>query len=188
MKSFKNALLAAAVVMVPGAAMAADLPPMQEPVPEVYEPAGGWYLRGDVGWSFLDWNGGRNDDAITGGLGVGYKWNQWFRTDIRGDYSGKYNVGGGRDMSSITLLGNAYLDIPTGSFITPYVGAGAGWGWLSDHPGSDDDGFTYALMGGLTFDVSQNMAVDLGYRFRAITVKGSDPVDHSVTVGLRFMF
>jgi len=187
MTKFKGVLLATALVLIPGAAMAADMP-IAEPVPEPYVGVGGWYLRGDAGWSFLDWNGPKNDNAFTGGGGVGYKWNDWFRSDIRADYAGTYSQGGGDDMSTVTLLGNGYVDFPLTPLFKPYVGAGAGYGWVMDRPGGDESGFTFALMGGVTFDVSQQFAIDVGYRFRDIMIKGPDVKDHSVLAGLRYMF
>lgn len=186
MSKFKGLLLATTLVLVPSAVIAADFP--VEPVPEQYASMGGWYLRGDAGWSFLDWNGGKNDDGFTGGGGFGYKWNEWVRTDVRADYAGTYNVSRRHDMSTVTILGNAYLDMPLTPWFKPYVGAGAGYGWVMDRPGGDESGFTFALMGGVTFDVTQQLAIDVGYRFRDIVISGPDVTDHSVLAGFRFMF
>ncbi len=187
MKNFRSMLLASALVIVPGAAIAADMP-VQEPVPEPYVGVGGWYLRGDAGWSFLDWDGGKNDNAFTGGGGFGYKWNEWFRSDIRADYSGTYGVQRRHDMSTVSVLGNTYVDFPLTPWFKPYIGGGIGYGWVFDSPRGDENGFTWALMGGATFDVTPNVAIDVGYRFRDFLIKGPNVYDHSVTAGLRYMF
>src|SRR5438874_565277 len=76
MKSLKLALLATAMTMgVAAAAHAADATPPVEatPTPEQYQ-AMGYYLRGDLGWSFLDW--GDSDNAIDVGGGVGYRYRE----------------------------------------------------------------------------------------------------------------
>ncbi|MEM1376749.1 MAG: outer membrane protein [Pseudomonadota bacterium] len=85
-----------------------------------------------------------------------------------------------------TLLANAYVDLGTFNGFTPYVGGGIGGARVSWHPlvneisgGFDQDGtythegfnewrFAYALMAGVSYDVSHNVAVDVGYRYRKI--------------------
>ena len=134
MKCLRLALAAcAAAVSFHGIAHAAD--PYQ-PAPVVveeapYEDTLGFYLRGDIGWSFLEWSGGKDDNAFTGGGGVGYQFTQNLRGDVRVDWSGDYDIGPNADLSTTTLLGNMYFDIPTETIFTPYVGGGAGWGWAS---------------------------------------------------------
>lgn len=149
---------------------------------------GSWYLRGDVGWSFLDWSGGSDDDAITFGAGVGYQYNTYLRTDLRIDYSGGYSVGGGAELDALTALANFYLDVPVSEQLTPYVGVGAGYGWADVDPGSDDSGFSYALMAGAGFDMTRTLMLDVGYRYREIDISGPNVADHSFLAGFRFTF
>jgi|HubBroStandDraft_4_1064222.scaffolds.fasta_scaffold32104_3 opacity protein-like surface antigen len=98
------ALAGVAVITIIPAAGAADLPPIiqQAPPPPVAE-YGGWYLRGDIGFS-SERAGNFHEDGLvpaptsvqnaasgfeTGGifrLGVGYQFNSWFRADITGEY------------------------------------------------------------------------------------------------------
>ena len=90
-----TALTALLGVIFASAAMAADMPflssePIAPPVNQPVELGTGWYLRGDVGYSnmavpvviadFAD-NLGRTG-AVSGGLGVGYQYNNWIRTDF----------------------------------------------------------------------------------------------------------
>lgn len=162
MKTITKSVVAAAMLAFAGTVVqAADLEP-------VVQDDSGWYLRGDVGYGFVS----HGDDGVLGGVGIGYQWNDMFRADIRGDIN---------DIDSV--LGNVYLDFPWGGSLTPYIGAGAGWGWANH-----DDGFTFALMAGLAFDLSDNLKVDIGYRFREATVSGPDPMSHEALVGLRFEF
>jgi opacity protein-like surface antigen len=157
----------AAFVIVPGA-FAADLGPAPPPMlPRVQAPveefASGWYLRGDVGvgsQSFKEfdhtatnsafvwpasWRIDQKDikDTAFVGFGVGYQWNNWFRTDVTGEYRqstkgkaiGSYTefCPGGRcfdvydfDHQSSVFLANVYADLGTWWCLTPYVGVGIG--------------------------------------------------------------
>jgi opacity protein-like surface antigen len=145
------------------------------------------YFRGDIGWSFLEWNGGRDDEALSAGAGVGYLWNDVLRSDVRLDWSGNYHTNIS-DFAATTLLGNTYINIDLQlTPITPYAGAGVGWGWV-ETDGGDDSGFTYSLMGGAVFGLSENLALDAGYRFREIELEGPDFTDHSISAGALFRF
>ncbi len=176
--------LVAALFALGTAAQAAD----PETVPaETYE-AMGLYLRADAGWSFLEWAGGDDDSAFAAGGGVGYRFNDNLRADVRVDYAGEYDVAPGADMSVSTVLGNLYFDIPTDTALTPYVGAGVGYGWTSVEDGKDKDGVAYGLMAGVGVDLTDSLAVDVGYRFRDVMTSGSDPMEHQILTGLRFEF
>jgi opacity protein-like surface antigen len=177
-----------------GAAAAADYRPVPEPPTTEAYAASGFYLRGDAGWSWLDWSAAENNanSPIAGG-GVGYQWGPMFRTDVRFDYGFDYDLGHDDNASIGTVTANGYVDVPLGFPVTPYVGAGLGWGFVTGDAGDDKNGLAAALTGGVTFDVNQSVAVDVGYRFRTIATDGSlfssDSVnDHSVTGGLRFKF
>lgn len=185
MHAFKRILLSGIIGFCSlGTASAADFLPEQFSSPA--DPA--WYLRADVGWSFLDWNGGNDDNNVTFGGGIGYRYSEHWRTDIRIDFAGDFNVGGGRELNIGTALVNGYFDIPLGGQITPYVGLGVGYGWADLDPGQDRSGFAYALMTGASFDMTQNIALDVGYRYRGIADSGPDVADHSVLAGFRFTF
>src|SRR5258708_29550673 len=103
---------AAPVISVSGAAFAADMPiapPPQYYAPPPVEEFGGWYLRGDIGFSnqkVNDLHYGREsaysqltsfnqqssfDTAGIFGVGVGYRVNNWFRADVTGQYRGNSN-------------------------------------------------------------------------------------------------
>ena len=78
-------------------------PPVIQHPPELIpvETASGWYLRGDIGYSFnrapdARWRGTNffNEsvgDTYVVGAGFGYKLNEYFRTDLTVDYHGKYS-------------------------------------------------------------------------------------------------
>src|ERR1700730_8903062 len=159
MRSVKSLVAAGAASLLSSVAFAADMPSIMPPpayAPPVVEDFGGWYLRGDIGFSnqrvdrlnnALD--AGNTSSVQTNnfntagifGLGVGYKVNNWFRADITGEYRGNSNFLGtdritfpggiGMDAYHATknewvVLGNAYVDQGTWWCITPFIGAGVG--------------------------------------------------------------
>ena len=160
MRSVKTFVAAGAVTVLSSAAFAADMaiapPPQMYAPPPVIEDFGGWYLRGDIGFSnqrverlnnVLDatttssvQNLGFNTAGIFG-LGVGYKINNWFRADVTGEYRGNsqffgtdritFPGGVGTDTYHATksewvVLANAYVDLGTWWCVTPFIGAGIG--------------------------------------------------------------
>ena len=149
----------------------------------------GLYVRGDIGASFLRWNGGKDDSAFLFGTGLGYRFNEYLRADVRYSRAGKFKIGGGTDLTASSVLGNIYFDLPLRDWpLRPYLGAGLGYGWAAYSPGADDDGIAAAFMAGVSFDISPNLAVDAGYRFHDIMVSGPDITDHQLLIGMRYRF
>jgi opacity protein-like surface antigen len=161
MRSVKFLVAAGAASLLSSAAFAADMPSIMPPpsmsyAPPMIEDFGGWYLRGDIGFSnqkvdhlnnVLDANNTTSvqnlsfNTAGIFGAGVGYQFNHWFRADITGEYRGNsdfsgtdqisYPGGVGTDVYHATksewvALANAYVDLGTWWCITPFVGAGVG--------------------------------------------------------------
>ncbi|AXV16091.1 hypothetical protein CYG48_10550 [Neorhizobium sp. SOG26] len=217
-----------ALVLTAAAANAADVyepqpqPDLYEQAPEiVVQEASGWYLRGDVGYSFkklrgaeyfqgsngnlVDFRSASLRDSFMLGGGVGYKINSYLRTDLTLDYSFNSKFRGSTvgscgvstactssDYASLhayTLMANAYVDLGTYGYITPYIGGGIGgtyvkWSNLRNTSCADDgsgcDGevshggkkswrFTYALMAGASIDITCNWKADVGYRLRHVS-------------------
>jgi opacity protein-like surface antigen len=167
MRSVKFLVAAGAASLLSSAALAADMPSIMPPPPMSYAPPpvedfGGWYLRGDIGFSnqrtknVLDTNSAAyNNVAVSQtsafgsagifDLGVGYRFNNWLRVDVTGQYRGNSNFTGldsvtgtgplagfiGTDNYTATksewvALVNAYADLGTWWCITPFIGAGIG--------------------------------------------------------------
>jgi len=158
MRSVKFLIAAGAACLLSTAAFAADMPiaapPMYPPPPPV--DFGGWYLRGDIGFSnqrvdrlnnALDANNTSSVQNLSFntagiiGLGAGYRFNNWFRADVTGEYRGNsqffgtdhitFPGGVGTDTYHATksewvVLANAYADLGTWWCITPFIGAGVG--------------------------------------------------------------
>lgn len=137
------------------AAQAADLPvymPLKAPVVQDFS---GWYLRGDIGFSnqsvdkmhqhledvvaeSFTYTSKDFDSAPFFGIGAGYKFNNWLRADVTGEYRGRANLhataignAGSVDnyqgsKSEATGLVNLYVDLGTWARVTPFIGAGVG--------------------------------------------------------------
>jgi opacity protein-like surface antigen len=120
---------------------------------------------------------------------------------------------------SSTLMLNAYVDLGTWNGLTPYVGAGLGvaHNTLSHHvritadgsggitsweriAGDGYDGFAWALMAGLGYEILPGLTLDIGYRFVGLSGvktrhdglgRGIDMGTigvHEARLGLRYMF
>ncbi len=133
--------------------------PVIEHIPQVPVVTGGWYLRGDIGYKIYqdpsvsfagqDFENEGLDDTAVIGIGVGYRFNDYFRSDLTLDYEfksgfdsntpcGTCAVGGGAgvsldsaDIDVWTVLLNAYVDLGTWNNFTPYVGGGIGASYIN---------------------------------------------------------
>jgi opacity protein-like surface antigen len=175
MVSAKFAVFVGLAALSVTAANAADLPQYMPPMkaPPIEESLSGWYLRGDIGMTNQGFkslfqrlydNPGTSveqvghgwDASMMFGLGVGYKFNDWFRFDFTGEYRGKSSFHGSDNVtftggigvdnytgakSEWVFMANAYLDLGTWYNITPYIGAGIGGSYIT-MSGFRDDGFT----------------------------------------------
>jgi opacity protein-like surface antigen len=127
MRSVMSLVAAGAATLFSQAVFAADMaiapPPYAAPVVKDF---GGWYLRGDIGFSNQSVKNVRNgNEALyapvtaltqttgfdTGGtfqLGVGYQFNNWFRADITGQYRGRSNFHGTDIVRANAVASNIY--------------------------------------------------------------------------------
>ncbi|MFJ5487325.1 outer membrane protein [Hansschlegelia beijingensis] len=218
--------LAGAVLLAlaPVASRAADLPepPLLEPAPEPVEFGSNWYLRGDIGYKVYrdpkarydtnapafagnrSFSGEKMGDAVVFGGGVGYRFNEWFRTDVTADYETRSRFRGrlfcpgpcggsgtSRETMKIdafTIFANAYFDAGTYYGFTPYVGGGIGAAYLDVHnyrsnsagnPSYSGDGkwnFAWNLTAGVGYEVSENLIIDTNYRFVDLGEARSKPI------------
>jgi len=194
---------AAALGLAPTLAIAADMPMPPLPAPVEF---GGWYLRGDIGITNqrvkkLDSPAFTPDVAVLQksfdssglfGVGVGYQFNNWLRSDLTGEYRSKANFNGldfistipqtnqyRGDKSEWLFLWNVYADLGTWYNITPFVGAGIGFDRLtigsftdtSSAPALGISGdhskwnLAWALHAGLAYHVTPNFTIELAYRY-----------------------
>jgi opacity protein-like surface antigen len=159
--------VAGATALSATTSLAADRGPIIYPPivpPPVVESFSNWYLRGDIGMTNqrvgkLDnvlFAGTQNlvihdlnfESGMLFGLGAGYRWNSWLRTDVTGEYRGETGFHGfdtwfdgvnarfnnyTAKKSEWLFLANAYLDLGTWWHITPFVGAGVGMARVTIH-------------------------------------------------------
>ncbi len=152
---------------------------------------GAWYLRGDIGVAISkDFDFVGSDETVGFGAGIGYKYNHMFRADVTFDGAVDYNYFG-VDVDAYSVMVNGYVDFPLGDMIKPYIGGGIGYGWVEANGfgfSADDDGLALGGMAGVAVEITQNMAIDVGYKFRNISISGEDFQDHMIRGGLRFYF
>jgi opacity protein-like surface antigen len=111
------------------------------------------------------------------------------------------------NVSATYLLGNVWFDFNQGSRITPYVGGGLGVGWANVNLATDtsyatnfgSSGLAFQIGAGFRFDVSENVMIDAGYRFKDIvglnygtinynTIADTSLASHNFQVGLTLKF
>ncbi len=178
--------LLATALLVSASAWAADYDPpiVVDEAPEFVpvEIGSGWYLRGDVGYSFerteADFSGLPGIDVsrgdFGGGGGVGYHFTDFIRGDINLAFLGRdsFTFNDGVDFARLKTqswsgMANVYLDLGTYSGLTPYVGAGLGILYTrsrfeADIAGigvfdldDDQSKFAYSLGAGFAYKVAQ---------------------------------
>ena len=122
------------------------------------------------------------------------------------------------DITSYSLMVNAYKDFGTFRGFTPYIGAGIGLAYnitdevyFTENPalvnrirGDRDLSFAWALMAGVGYNLSERTILDVGYRYLDLGEAGSENIDninaynprvriddlasHEIKVGLRYHF
>jgi opacity protein-like surface antigen len=156
-----------------------------------------------------------NSPVIQGGLG--WRFNQNFRIDGILGYRGGYELDDSdafpsdyrADISSWSLMANAYWDIPL-AWGKPYVGAGigvasnkigtitnSGSGFSFTVPGGTSTGLAWSLTAGIGISITPALTLDVGYRYIDLGDIESDAIPgysgltgklraHELMVGVRF--
>jgi opacity protein-like surface antigen len=147
---------------------------------------------------FVPGNGELFDETLSGafiiGGGIGYDPTGPLRVDVTSDYETPGHFYGRldcqtcgatyseetADISAWTTLFNAYVDLIQSAAFTPYLGVGVGASHLvttnvasneppnSSYPGAGKWNFAWAIMAGVSHQVSQNGVLDAGYRFLSL--------------------
>jgi len=136
---------------------------------------------------------GYNFDPIRAEFEVGYK-----NADVdKFKSSGATFPGNGSNTTILSFMVDAYYDFKNSSKFTPFVGVGLGAldGEFED-PGfrSDDIKFGYQVIVGAAYNVTQNVALDISYRFEGAASDfeiGSTKVSYmssNIMAGLRYNF
>ncbi len=173
---------------------------------DLYEPAAtqGWYVSLFGGASFLQefditytdsGTAGMSDTGTDAGFivggAVGMEINPNMRAEVEVSYfkndvdklsypyfSQVFSASG--DVSSVNLMANVWFDIDMGGGFTPYIGGGAGVGFVDasaafpDPPNNYDEysgsdvGFAFQVGGGVQYGLTETIGLDLGYRYRGV--------------------
>lgn len=215
MKLSSSAIVASvALAVLPAVpAMAADYEPpiIIDDAPEYVpvEIGSGWYLRGDLAYNFdkpfrnLSFEGptvanpayDETHTAISGSIGAGYHFSDYFRADLNLGFLSKndqrlaYSAPGVStttvrvENEAWTAMANAFVDLGTYVGLTPYLGAGIGLvygerdqSYRIDYvtPPPDDIfladtknqvTYAYTLNAGVSYRMSPNVSLDLGYQY-----------------------
>ena len=156
-----------------------------------------FYLGGEAGWTVLEDQTdkakglapirARFASGFAAGARAGYEWGPWRLEEeyvYRSNDLNRLSVGavklpgvrGGRE--SHAIMTNLLYDINLGWPVTPHVGVGIGAVDIIDHARiagfgrlfSDDDWqFAYQAIGGLRYNMTPQVALDLDYRYLAST-------------------
>jgi len=174
-------------------------------------------------------------DSALAGIGAGYQVNNWIRFDGTAEYrtaaayrsvnsytafcpaafcTDNYTA----NIGSTVFLANGYVDLGTWYGVTPFVGAGVG-GAIHNFTGITDIGqgdgvsagrvttnLAWALMAGLSFNVTPNLKLEMGYRYLNMGTLTSNPIicndtsscflerqsfklySNDIRIGFRYMF
>lgn len=158
-------------------------------------------------------------DALSSVVELGYQFGEGLRLGLEGGYT-VHEVSGivggpasrsGQpigDLRAFTMMGVVQKEFDIGSPLRPYVGAGAGWGWVktdtvgpllasNNYNHGNTDSFAYQLNAGVAYAITDNLDLTLGYRFLAmdkLKYKNERPAfdadykSHSVLIGVRTVF
>ncbi len=159
----------------------------------------------------LSWNAKDNvdDDVLGGSIAAGIKAGM-IRSELEGNLhqnAEKTIYGLKASVKNNSLMWNTYLDIPTKTPLTPYIGAGIGVARLKATEKDTDinkasTNFAWQVGAGTAVEVTRNVAVDLGYRY---VDNGSydvfkekvgneeykinlDSTSHEIYLGMRYTF
>lgn len=124
------------------------------------------------------------------GAEIGYAWTNW-RSEF--EFSYRYNKleHRRRHEHSYSFMVNEYYDfcaIHCGCFqLRPFLGAGIGYDRVHTQQGEESkhSGFSWQLMGGVAYELCDNIELDAEYKFHRAHRR---IYDHSLTVGLKKFF
>lgn len=106
------------------------------------------------------------------------------------------------DIDAFLFLINGFYDIDTGTKLTPYLGGGIGFAALEIKDlfvagiirgDKDDTVFAYQLVGGIAYEITEQFAADLSYRFIATSDPDFGSIEseyksHNIVAAIRFSF
>lgn len=175
-------------------------------------------MKNDIKSTYIDEDTEKfsvNDNVLGGSVAAGIKAGM-IRSELEGNIhqnakktkeweegdSSKFSV------KNNSLMWNTYLDIPTNTPVTPYIGAGIGVARLkatvknsdeeSDNISKSSTNFAWQVGAGTAVEVTKNIAIDLGYRYvdngsfkvysDEFETDKLDSISHEIYLGMRYTF
>jgi opacity protein-like surface antigen len=157
----------------------------------------GWYGRADVGYTVdgeIEFGGAAYDfeDDWTQHLGLGYAFQNGFR--FEGELAHRYNDFGENEgltdgnVHAWSGMLNGYYDFNRGGSVQPYIGLGVGAARLNVSAAGgfgsfqgQDTVLAYQGMVGVAFDLTEQLALDVGYRYFVADDADFDGVNPNLT-------
>lgn len=160
------------------------------------------YDLSDKVWG-LSVAGGISLPLIIGAVRAELEYN--WHNNAEEDVSFKNIALGKAALKSQSLFLNAYCDIYTGTGFVPYVGFGLGYAKVEGEfsvidmiINKDDNNFAWQVGAGIAYEVTRNIAIDFGYKYRNMGkisktyAAGAelelDAISHELALGLRLSF
>ena len=162
----------------------------------------GYLLGGAIGMQFNDMVRGEIELSHSSWKGKSYSYVATTGATGSGSVSGR--------ISATYLLANVWLDMKNESAFTPYAGGGLGVGWVHGnidygsgygHGNGKNTDFAFQLGVGVKYAFSDNLSLDLGYRYKSIVnvdfknhdptrndLTGGDVSSHNIQLGLTYSF
>jgi opacity protein-like surface antigen len=154
--------------------------------------ADGGYFGGFVGGISPDDFNINDADELSADTGIifggvlGTRFSEYMRAEVEASYwSGDADCAGKcgdleYDLSSLSILGNAWFDFNGDMGFTPYVGGGIGGANVSlESDSGDAEAWALAYQAGLGARFGgSGMTFDIGYRYKVVSVDQGDLDDH----------
>jgi opacity protein-like surface antigen len=141
------------------------------------EPAGGWYVRFDAGFSSAQSDDLGTSPVFGGGLGLAYV------PGLRADLGLTYRSGFEEDFQALTTLLSVYLDLYQGAAVSPYGGFGLGFSRNKDVDDTTSV-FAWQLCGGANVQLGNRWLLDIGYHL----VKAGELHSHELQASIQYTF
>ncbi len=166
---------------------------------------GGVFWPNKVKYSGVYSGKAKSKNSWGAGLGGGYVFNEFAKTDLLLNYRDLRARQYGR-VNVWSAMWNGYLGLHNSSILTPFALGGIGLGYLQSKPslpvpskGKDTTQFVWNVGAGVSAKVDESMSVDLTYRYldvgkskATITNQGSVKTKHmtanEVVLGLGYQF
>jgi opacity protein-like surface antigen len=146
----------------------------------------------DTGFGITAAIGNAYENGLRGEVEFGY------RTSDMDEFDSDFGSGSiNGDVSTFSLMLNAFYDFMPKETICPFIGAGIGYanveGDIDELGSEDDDVFAYQVAAGVAFAINPQTKIDVQYRYFDTDDSGFDDLEaeygtHNAMLGVRYSF